>query len=115
MQGMSPLEVKFHLNDIECSLAACRKTSQSTVDRSSHGSGWLRAVLQWLVKPSAVAARRQLKQWLQGGFLMQTTPVHLTSNTRPQPTSIIPATRPNQWPNGKVFSISTKTARPTIQ
>ena len=60
MQGMSPLEVKFHLNDIERSLAACRKTSQGTADRSSHGSDWLRAVLKWLARPSAVAARRQL-------------------------------------------------------
>ena len=60
MQGMSPLEVKFHLNDIERSLAACRRTSQAAAGRSSHGFGWLRAVLKWLVRPSAVTARRQL-------------------------------------------------------
>ena len=60
MQGMSPLEVKFHLNDIERSLTACRRTSQAAADRSSQGFGWLRAVLKWLASPSAVAVRRQL-------------------------------------------------------
>lgn len=58
MHGMTPLEVKYHLKDIERSFNACRTSAQIAVDRPLPRFGWVKALTRWFTRPSAVVLNR---------------------------------------------------------
>ena len=61
MQGMSPLEVKFHLHDIERSFAACRTSPQAGSDCPSPRAGLLARLALW-ISPGLVVRFRGLRR-----------------------------------------------------
>ena len=58
MQGMTPLELKFHLRDIERSFTACQPHGQAA--RDGQPSGWLRGLVTAVARRSAMALRHPL-------------------------------------------------------
>jgi hypothetical protein len=58
MQGMTPLEVKYHLQDIERSFVACRISSQSVTDRAFPRFRWLSVLVKSINRPSTMVLKR---------------------------------------------------------
>jgi hypothetical protein len=51
MQGMTPLELKYHLKDVERSFAACQPHSRVASDRQAPRFNWLTTVIKWIASP----------------------------------------------------------------
>lgn len=58
MHGMTPIEVKYHLQDIERSFAACRASSQSVTERAFPGFSRLAVFVRWVNRPSTKMLKR---------------------------------------------------------
>jgi hypothetical protein len=58
MHGMTPLEVKYHLQDVERSFVACRASSQSVTERAFPGRSWLGAFAHWVNRPATMILKR---------------------------------------------------------
>jgi hypothetical protein len=61
MQGMTPLELKYHLKDIERSFAACQPQSKVASDRQAPRFNWLTTVIKWIASPQpAIVSTRMV-------------------------------------------------------
>ena len=53
MQEMTPLELKYHLRDIERSFARCQTPVPTPDGREPAGHGWMGILMNWIRRPSA--------------------------------------------------------------
>ena len=60
MQGMTPLEMKYHLKDIERSFAVCRTQTQAADGRQLAVHGWMGTLINWIRRPSAATLKRMV-------------------------------------------------------
>jgi hypothetical protein len=60
MQGMTPLELKYHLKDIERSFAVCQPQSRVASDRQAPHFNWLRAVIKWIASPPPATVKHTM-------------------------------------------------------
>ena len=60
MQGMTPLELKYHLSDIERSFARCQTPAYCADYGNPAGHGWIRILVNWIRGPSASALKRMV-------------------------------------------------------
>ena len=57
MQGMTPLELKYHLKEIERSFARSQTPAPAANGRQNAGHGWKVTLMTWLKRPSAAALK----------------------------------------------------------
>lgn len=60
MQGITPLEIKYHLRDIERSFAACRTVTQAQESCEPAGQSWVGKILGWTRRPFTTTLKRSV-------------------------------------------------------